>query len=285
MIVIMKKFIAAFDGLNFCESTMEYAIELAKQSKAHLVGIFLDDFMRRSYTIAELSQYGGADLDRYMGSMDEKDKEIRAESVEVFEKACQGEGLNYSIHRDKNVAIQELLHESIYADLLIIKGSETIKKTEEDAPSRFVRELLNDVQCPVLVVPPKYNSIDKIIILYDGEPSSVHAARTFSYLFDVLKPVETQVVTVKTSDQSLHVPDNHLVKEFIKRHYPNAEYLVLKGLPEDEIYRFLKREKGHPVVILGAYQRGKLSRLFRPSMADYLLSHSKIPYFIAHNKA
>jgi len=220
-----------------------------------------------------------------MGSMDDKDKEIRAETVEVFEKTCQGAGLNYSIHRDKSVAIQELLHESIYADLLIIKGNETIKSLEENAPSRFIRELLNDVQCPVLVVPPKHHLIDKIIILYDGEPSSVHAARTFSYLFDVLKPMETQVVTVKSIDQSLHVPDNRLIKEFIKRHYPKAEYLVLKGMPEDEIYRFLKREKGHPVVVLGAYQRGKLSRLFRPSMADYLLSHSNLPYFIAHNKA
>ena len=281
----MKKFIAAFDGLNFCESTMEYAIDLAKQTKAHLVGIFLDDFMRRSYTIAELAQYEGEDLDRYMGSMDDRDKEIRDESIEVFEKACQGAGLNYSIHRDKNVAIQELLHESIYADLLIIKGNETITSREENAPSRFIRELLNDVQCPVLVVPPKHHPVDKIIILYDGEPSSVHAARTFSYLFDVLKPMETQIVTVKSTEQSLHVPDNRLIKEFIKRHYPKAEYLVLKGIPEEEIYRFLKREKGHPVVVLGAYQRGKLSRLFRPSMADYLLSHSNIPYFIAHNKA
>jgi nucleotide-binding universal stress UspA family protein len=281
----MKKFIAAFDGLNFCESTMEYAINLAKPCKAHLVGIFLDDFMRRSYTIAELAQYEGEDLDRYMGTMDDKDKEIRDESVEVFEKACQGAGLNYSIHRDKNVAIQELLHESIYADLLIIKGNETVTSLQENAPSRFIRELLNDVQCPVFVVPPKHHPIDKVIILYDGEPSSVHAARTFSYLFDVLKPMETQVVAVKSTDQSLHVPDNRLIKEFIKRHYPKAEYVVLKGIPEEEIYRFLKREKGHPVVVLGAYQRGKLSRLFRPSMADYLLSHSSVPYFIAHNKA
>lgn len=281
----MKKFISAFDGLNFCESTMEYAIDLAKNAKAHLVGIFLDDFMTRSYTIAELAQYEGEDLDRYMGTMDDKDKEIRDESVEVFEKACQGEGLNYSIHRDKNVAIQELLHESIYADLLIIKGNETITRIEENAPSGFIRELLNDVQCPVLVVPPKHHPIDKIIILYDGEPSSVHAARTFSYLFDVLKPMETQVVTIKSTDQSLHVPDNRLIKEFIKRHYPKAEYVVLKGIPKDEIYRFLKREKGHPVVVLGAYQRGKLSRLFRPSMANYLMSHSNLPYFIAHNKA
>src|SRR5688572_15483941 len=133
----MKKFIAAFDGVRFCESTMEYAIDLAKKAKAHLVGIFLDHFMGRSYTVAELMQYHGNDLDQYIGSMDDKDREIRNESVEVFEKACQGAGLNYSIHRDKDVAIQELLHESIYADLLIIKGDETVTRFADNAPSRF----------------------------------------------------------------------------------------------------------------------------------------------------
>jgi len=45
---VMKKFIAAFDGLKFCESTSEYAISLAKQTRAHLVGVFLDDFTHHS---------------------------------------------------------------------------------------------------------------------------------------------------------------------------------------------------------------------------------------------
>jgi nucleotide-binding universal stress UspA family protein len=281
----MKKFIAAFDGLDFCESTMEYAIDLAKNCKAHLVGIFLEDFTRRSYTIADMMHYEGTDLDEYMHVQDERDKEVRQESIEVFEKACQGAGLNYTIHRDKNVAIQELLHESIYADLLIINGKETITSHEESEPTGFIRELLNDVQCPVLAVPSKYNPINKVILLYDGEPSSVHAVRTFSYLFDTMKLLPTEVITVKNTGESFHVPDNRLIKEFIKRHYPTAEYIILKGLPEDEIYRYLNREKTNAIIVLGAYRRGRLSRLFRPSMADYLLGKIQMPFFIAHNKS
>jgi nucleotide-binding universal stress UspA family protein len=281
----MKKFIAAFDGLDFCESTMEYAIDLAKNCKAHLVGIFLEDFTRRSYTIADMMHYEGTDLDEYMHVQDERDKEVRQESIEVFEKACQGAGLNYTIHRDKNVAIQELLHESIYADLLIINGKETITSHEESEPTGFIRELLNDVQCPVLAVPSKYNPINKVILLYDGEPSSVHAVRTFSYLFDTMKLLPTEVITVKNTGESFHVPDNRLIKEFIKRHYPTAEYIILKGLAEDEIYRYLNREKTNAIIVLGAYRRGRLSRLFRPSMADYLLRKIQMPFFIAHNKS
>jgi nucleotide-binding universal stress UspA family protein len=281
----MKKFIAAFDGLKFSESALDYAIFLSKQVNAHLVGVFLEDIMRHSYSVADITNYEGSGFDRHMEELNEKDREERNESISRFEQACQNSGLNYSVHRDKNVAILELLHESIYADLLIIGEEETLTRYEESVPTRFVRELLNEVQCPVIVVPSKYEPVNKIILLYDGGPSSVYAVRMFSYLFESLKQFETEIVTVKGREESLHVPDNRLVKEFIKRHYPKAEYLVLKGYADDEIIRYLQREKKNPLVVLGAYRRGRFSRLFKPSLADHLLQHVKVPLFIAHNKS
>jgi nucleotide-binding universal stress UspA family protein len=281
----MKKFIAAFDGLDFSESTMSYSIFLAKHSDAHLIGVFLDDFMRRSYGVAELVAYEGTDLDKHVQTLDEKDKEERAGNVEIFEKACQVAGINYSIHKDKNVALQELLHESVYADLLIISENETLTRYEESVPTRFIRNLLNEVQCPVVIAPPKYHPINKIILLYDGEPSSVHAVRTFSYLFDPLKAFDTEIITVKDMDESLHLPNGKLIKEFIKRHYPKADHVVLKGHAEDEILKYLRSEKKHALIVLGAYRRTRFSRMFRPSMADYLLQYLQVPLFIAHNKS
>ena len=281
----MKKFIAAFDGLRFSKSTQEYAIFLAKHANAHLVGVFLEDFTRHSYTVADITKYEGEEFDRHVQELNQKDEEERHESIDKFEQACKNAGLNYTVHRDRNIAIQELLHESIYADLVVINEEETVTRYEEPAPTRFIRELLSDVQCPVVIVPEKFKPVDKIIMLYDGEPSSVHAVRMFSYLFDSIRYFETQVITVRGREESMHVPDNRLIKEFIKRHYPKAEYVVLKGAAEDEIIRYLHREKKDPLIVLGAYRRGKLSRLFKPSMADYLLQHLKMPLFVAHNKS
>ena len=281
----MKKFIAAFDGLSFSEGTKDYAIFLSKQASAHLVGVFLDDFTRRSYSVADIVKYEGEEFDKRMSTLDEHDKEVRDESIDKFEKACRDEGINYSIHRNRNIALHELLHESIYADLLIINSKETITRYEEQPPSRFIRELLSEVQCPVLLVPDNYRDYEKVILLYDGEPSSVHAVRSFSYLFESLKDLDTEVVTVKSMEDSMHLPDNRLMKEFMKRHYPNAQYVILKGRFEDEILQYLHREKKNVIVVLGAYRRNKVSRLFRPSMADHLMHHLKMPLFVAHNKS
>ena len=53
--------------------------------------------------------------------------------------------------------------------------------------------------------------------------------------FESLKHLPTEVVTVKWMKKDLHIPDNKLLKEFMKRHYPKAIFTVLQGLAEIEI--------------------------------------------------
>ena len=103
-------------------------------------------------------------------------------------------------------------------------------------------------------------------------------------MFPFLKHLDTEVLTVKNTDQTLHVPDKKLMKEFMKRHFPKATYTTLKGISESEIINHLKEEKENVLVVLGAYRRGMVSRWFRTSMADVLMKEVKMPLFIAHNK-
>jgi len=279
----MKKIIAALDGLKFSENTKNYAIEIAKQTGAHLVGVFLDDFTYTSYKIYDLVIKEGVS-EREMRQYNEKDKLTRHRAVLDFENACEKAGIAYSVHHDRNIAFRELLHESIYADLLIIDSKETLTHYEEKAPTRFIRDILAEVQCPVLLVPKKYFPPEKIIMLYDGEPSSVHAIKMFSYMFPLLKEHPTEVICAKGLYGDLHVPDNRLMKEFMKRHSPKAEFTVLKGHAEKEIVTHLKKEKENILIVLGAYRRGTVSRWFRQSMADVMMKELKSPLFIAHNR-
>lgn len=282
----MKKFIVAFDSLKFNTSTLHYALHLAKQNNAHLVGIFLDDFTRRSYGMAEIAHHAGAELDNLVQEWDQKDEEERERSVALFEEACQQNNISYALHHDRDVALQDLLQETVYADLLLIGAEETLTRFEEPVPTRFIRDLLNNVQCPVVLTPVVHHPINKIILLYDGEPSSVHAVRMFSYLFERMKQLNTEILTVKKEQENISLPNRRLISEFLKQHYPSANSVVLKGDPEDVIITYLLREKKHAMVVLGAYQRSPLSRLFKPSMADRLLQQVKnMPLFIAHNKS
>ena len=133
-------------------------------------------------TDSELVTEDGGVSDDRMHELNSRDSETRDQSVQVFEQVCRQAGLQYTVHRDRNVALQELLHESIYADLLVIDSKETFTRFGQEPPTDFLRDLLTDVQCPVLVVPKTHRPPEKLVLLYDGAPSSVHAVKMFSYL-------------------------------------------------------------------------------------------------------
>lgn len=277
-----KKILAAIDGLKYSESTSQYATYLAKQMQGHLVGVLMEDPTYTSYKIYDLVVNEGVSEKR-LKKFEEKDKALRSIAGKNLEEACRKAGIEYSIHHDKNYALQELVYESIYADLMVIDAKENLSHYNEKIPTRFIRDLLIDVQCPVLVVPKKYKPVEKIILLYDAEPSSVHAIKMFSYLLPQLKQLSVEVISVNPSKTTLHLTDNKLMKEFMKRHYPKAKYIVTKGKAEDEIVKHLKQEQ-NAIVVLGAYRRGAVSRWFRESMADVLMKEVELPLFIAHNK-
>ncbi len=278
-----KKILAVFDGYKFSTSTLQYAIQLAKQSDAYLIGVFLDEFIYRSYSAYDvMNTY--KDPIELLKKMDAKDKEKRDQAVIQFEKACGKAGVHHGIHRDKNIAMQELKQESIFADLIIINENETFNRFTEKPPTRFIRDLLTDVQCPVILVPKTFKPVDKIVLLYDGKPSSVFAIKMFSYLLGDCVDASIEVFTVKDETQGSHLPNNKLMREFLKRHMPKAQYMVKKGRAEDLIPGHLHNHKGNELVVLGAYRRNELSRWFKTSMADILMKQLDTPLFVVHNK-
>lgn len=279
----MNKIIAAIDGLKFSESCADYAIEIARQTKSHLLAVFLEDFTYHSYKIQELVGEEGVS-ERKLHLLQDQDTSARDGAILYFEELCRNAGVNYSFHRDRNIAIRELLHESVFGDLLVIDRKETLTHYEEPIPTRFIKDLLANLQCPVLVTPEKYRPIEKVLFLYDGDPSSVYAIKMFNYILPGLNSIPVEILSVKSENQNMHLPDNRLMKEFMKRHYPDAEFTVFKGDPREEIVGYIKHLKVNVLIGLGAYQRGMVSRWFRQSMADFLMKETNCPLFIAHNR-
>jgi nucleotide-binding universal stress UspA family protein len=280
----MKKFLAVFDGFKLCDTTLNYGIQLSKVNNAHLIGVFLDEFIYRDYNLYHvLSNYEKPDA--LIKELNANDKQKRDDAVEVFIKTCKKAEINFSVHRDRSIALQELLHESMFADLILINEEETFARIKENAPTGFIKNLLGDVQCPVLVLPNKFQNIDNVAILYDGSPSSLHAIKMFSYLFDNMAHLPIEVITViDLNERSKEIPDALLLKECMKLRFKNVAYTVYKGNADEKIIEALIDHKANRLVVLGAYRRSDLSRWFKRSMADLLIEELETPLFIAHNR-
>jgi nucleotide-binding universal stress UspA family protein len=277
----MKKISTAFDGLKFSESSLSYAIALAKASKATLSGVFLESFLYHSYNLEGIVSQQGM-LNAQIKKRMKQDKGERDRSAKLFEKACKTAKVKYRIHRDLGITIMEAIRESIYSDLLLVNSGDTFSALEKSKPSLFIRELLSEAECPLMIVPTKYHKIEKAVLLYDGRPRAVTAIKMFHHLFTWMKELPIEVLCVSGQDDPNQLPNKELMDEFIRCHYPKATTVQLNGEPEKMIIEHLKDASPGTLIVMGTNQRSRVSRWFRPSLAEKVVEHTELPVFIVN---
>lgn len=279
----MKNFLAVFDGYKLCKSTFEYAVLLAKKSDSRLTGVFLDAFFYHNYSLSKVLKVSSdpeADLEKW----NKKDQLQRDESVYQFQRLCEEAQIEYTIHRDNSIPLDELQYESMFADLIIINEREKFTQKDDQKPTSFIREILADAQCPVVAVPDHFTAPEKIILLYDGSPSSLYAIKMFSYLFSDWRDLPVEIVNVNEGNiEKGYLPGTGLITDFINRNFPNSNYNLLDGKAEEKILAYLTESGKNELIVIGAYRRSKLSRWFKHSLADELMSSLEKPLFIAHH--
>jgi len=211
------------------------------------------------------------------------EEKTRAASVKALQRRFDLEGVRYNIRTDKPIALQSLITESHFADMLLIDGDESFSNWDTSKPSRFLRSLLADTDCPLMIVPREFSPIEKFVFCYDGSPSSVYAIRQFTYLFPESAERQVEIMMVTDERHTNHFPNHHLLKELLKRKYNVVLQSIIKSSDTvNAMMDHLQTENKHCMVILGAYQRSSFSRWLYQSTADTLIAGLNMPLFIAH---
>ncbi len=276
-----KKILAAFDGTKYSEGASKYAIEIAKATDSLLIGVFIHDMRYLNFTYAYAWDQPFIDFSAIETSQKEEKEKIDL-NIQLFHRACNEQGVKHKVHLDKGVPLQELLRETIFADVIIIDSHTSFFSMGDSEPNPFLKDLLVDSFCPVLIVPHQYTFFDNIVICYDGSPSSVYASKMFSYLFTEFCDLKTTVVSV-TENSSNHLKEGWNYKDLLHLHYNNTEYQILQGNTENDLISYLQDETKNSIVIMGAYGRNALSRLFHQSLSNRVIKEVNAPVFITHH--
>jgi hypothetical protein len=278
----MNKVIAALDGLKLSQSTVDYSTYLAKDFDAHIVAAFLEDIAYRARPNSNEEDYIHTDWSE-MDTVIEKEQQFQTESKRKLKERFDAEGVHYNIHQDKVFALQSLVQESSYADMIVIDGEETFSNLDYSKPSHFLRNLLSESQCPVMVVPKVFKPIEKVVFAYDGSPASIYAIKQFNYLFRLSGKQNVEILSITDDNHTNHLPNHHLLKELLKQKYSKVLQSILKRSDTDEAFlEHMKTENKNCLLVLGAYQRSSFSRWLYQSIADTLIYELDIPLFIAH---
>jgi nucleotide-binding universal stress UspA family protein len=120
-----------------------------------------------------------------------------------------------------------------------------------------------------------------VFLCYDGSPSSVYAAKMFSYIFPNLEDMKTTIVTVNNKPSN-HIKEAYNFKDLLRTHFGEVEYQILHGQAETELVTFLQAHGENSIVVMGAYGRTSLSRLFHQSISNKIIQEVNVPVFITH---
>ena len=273
----MEKILLAMDGYKQNTYAIDFACYLAKLTHSRLTGVFLEgdpedgeeEIVRGAapQAVAELS-----------GGVFTADPVLQR--VKRFREACLGREVAAKVHRDRGVPVSDILLESRFSDLIVVDPETSFRKVETEFPGRFIRDVLLAAECPVVVSPYRFESLDEVIFAYDGTSSSVFSIKQFTYLFPEFKRKRAVVVDVRKGEETA-IEEQYKMKEWLSAHYLEVDFVLLKGDPSDELFGYLLERK-NAIVVLGAYGRGILSRFLKPSHASLLLRTINLPIFIAH---
>jgi len=272
----MKKIIIPFDGGNFSNGAFSFACRMHEINPILLAGIFLPKVDFSQFFFFPAAFAGPA----YIPMQEDFEEENIENNVEEFVALCKKNNIEYRVHKDLyDSAIPQLIKETRFADIMII-GSEVFYTIGTAGPIEYLKAALHNTECPVMIVPEKFNSPSQIILAYDGSESSVYAIKQFSYLFPELCSLDT--ILVYSGNEKHNIPDESLIKELASSHFENLTINKISGEDKKNFNEWLM-EHSNPLLISGSFSRSDISELFNKSFVINTIKEHKTPIFIAHH--
>lgn len=277
----MEKILLVMCGAAPTKSAVNFACYLADMTRSKLTGFF---FEKEQYASApELKQRYGMPYVESITSGGLPEHLLKVARIEdhmrMFEYTCENKGIPAAIkYLDDNV-LDSIIAESKFADLIIADATVSFISKTQEAPSQLLQELLKTAQCPVIIAPASFTPINEVVFCYDGSLSSIFAMKQLTYLLPELG--ESKATVVQISEEDMEAGERKRILTWMSRNFESSDIVTLKGKTEQALFDYLLK-KQQALVVMGAYGRGMISRLFRHSHADLLIKTLAYPLFITH---
>ncbi|MRG45323.1 hypothetical protein GFS24_09360 [Chitinophaga sp. SYP-B3965] len=276
----MEKILYITDAVKLDIQNLDFACFLCNLTHSKLTGVFLKNEVTEVRTPEKLRETAIASAIPG-ASVGEVKASYCVDNISLFKNACEIRGVNYGVHEDVGMPLNEVIAESRYADLMIVDVATSFIRKREMAPSSFIKDLFAEAECPVVIAPYTFDGIDKIIFTFDGSASSVYAIKQFTYLFPELSDRKACILNV-TSPGKNATANDHKLNEWLQAHYSDTDIVVLEDQHiKMRLVEYLLEQK-KTFVVMGAFGRSMVSNFLSPSHAGPVIDLMAQPVFITH---
>jgi len=268
------------DGVEATKARVAFAVALAKEHGAHLIGIaFAPTALLPLYG----ADVGFADMTEVLQSV----KTQSANALEAFKTCAKAEGVSAEARLMQGMS-EEFPHEFAYAarhaDLAILG------KPRDGDPLigqyALVERCLFASGRPVIIVPAAPEKLalkGTMVAAWDG---SAEAARSINDALTFLKPASRVVllvgVTAEDGEERSSPTDDMIAH--LKRHGVKAEALRVK-VSEGDVGRLLlstAKDLGADLLVMGAFHHSRWREFILGGVTLTVLEQATIPLFMAH---
>jgi nucleotide-binding universal stress UspA family protein len=266
----MKKVLVAFTPASIPGHVLKFSIGIAKEHNWVLQSIFLvttpspllhpftDDLALEATETTNVNQ------------ADENDKLVN-DNIRIFRDYCERAGIHFE--EGKYITKDQLIEYSSLADLIITDARITFSNFS-------LTDVLTDAHCPVCLVSETSAEVKHIIFAYDGSDSSKYAIERFMAVFPKLNQLPAYLVSINPGVEVLE--HKEFINQTLPGHFQNYTLQLFEGNVKEVMDNFLKQFPVNAIIVMGAFGRSALSRLFHPSLAKEILNETSATVFIAH---
>jgi nucleotide-binding universal stress UspA family protein len=278
----LKSLVVFVDPTPEGEARARYAIKLAVQHDAHLIGVFIsatawsrnsaDGFVRGPAAIREMVERHNV-----------QETDAAAAALKSFETLAGREQLSHEFRLIKESDAQELVRlHSLHTDL-VVSGH----PSPGDMPAMdSVDAMLMATGVPFLVVPDGYNCDQVATKILFAWNASREARRAISDSMPLLrKATSVAVVVIDPQKNAAHGEQPGAdVAHYLSRHGVNVrvEQRQSNGAPVAEVLRTFAVEDGSDLIVLGAYSHARTREFIFGGVTRSLLKKVTIPMLLAH---
>jgi hypothetical protein len=271
----MKKVLIIFGGAEFSEGAFEFAQKMNEIKPILLVGVFIPQI---SYVgLWTMAPMAGAE---FIALTDDEMMAVK-ENIERFKNLCLDNNIAYHVHTDYvDFTLADLKLKTRFSDLLIVSSDKFYSNIIGEDPEDYLRDALHTSECPVIVIAEKFDFPTRNIFAYNGGKHCVYAVKHFIYLFPEFSGYPSTFVYAK-EDEDAPIPEESDMKEFADAHLPNNKFMKLEIDPKKYFSTWIRDEK-YSILIGGVPDRPKITKLFKKSFFQQVISEHLLPVFIAH---
>lgn len=273
-----KTILVHIDNGKRCKARLDVAIQMARRSDAHLVGL-------NALTALRLPAYAAAEAGAVLIEAQQRAFAEQAKRAkDAFESAVRAAGLTKTEWRSSEAdAVDATTLHARYADLVVLSQphAEDLGGVEEDFAERVI------LACgrPVLVIPyaDSFKSTgERVLVAWNATRESTRALTDAIPMLREAKEVKVIAINPQTADHGA-VPAAD-ISLYLARHGVKAEAVTDYGDDIDVGNELLSRASDYnsDLIVMGAYGHSRMRELIMGGATRTIITSMTVPVLLSH---